>query len=119
MSQVHELIPDFEDMLQLARKIKELMLIKSSLEAKTKIGQAEVYKTAMTNPKYFENNKPPSVSYVKSVYEYTGLDGELIPLREAYAQASAELDYLQTEFDIMKTKIDIYRTESANKRASL
>lgn len=119
MTNAHELIPDFDDMLQLAEKIKELMLIKSSLDTKIKLGQSEVYKLVMTDPKFFENGKPPSVSYVKAVYEYPGLNGELISLREAYSVASAELDFLQTQFDIMKTKIDIYRTESANKRASL
>jgi hypothetical protein len=119
MTQAHDILPDFDDMVEVAEKIKQLKLEKANLDNKIKAGQAETYRVAMTNPKYFSNNKPPSVSYVRAMYEYTGLNGELVSVREAYAKTCAEIDNLQTQFDIMKTKIDIYRTESANKRASL
>ncbi len=112
-------LPDFDDFIQLSEDIKQLMIVKADLDNKIEIGKANTFKRALTDMSLFLDNKPPSISMIKALYEYTGIDGELIPLREAFALANAELKRKQAEFDMMKTKIDIYRTESANKRASL
>lgn len=111
-------LPDFDDMMNVADSIKHLMLNVADLERQIKEGQAKVYQICTTDKKYFENGKAPSMAYIKSLYEYTGLDGELIPLRQALAMAEAELDFLKAQFDMMKMQVDVYRTESANKRAS-
>lgn len=118
MAQGREL-PDFDEMLSLADMIKNIMIRKAQLEYELSKGESITYKTSMTDPNYFVGNKQPSVAYVKSVYEYGGLQNELLPLRKELGEVSAELENLRLRFDVMKMMVDLYRTDSANKRASL
>jgi len=109
-------LPDFDEMINIARQIREKMLIRDHLDAVIKARESEIYKITSTDSRYFSNNKPPSATYIKSAYEFTGLDGELIELREKLSEAIADIEMLRITFDIMKMMVDVYRTESANKR---
>jgi hypothetical protein len=112
-------LPDFEDMLAEAAKIKELMLRRDILQLEIESGEANVYRTATSDTKYFSNGKAPSISHIKSVFEFGGFNNELISLRHEFATVCADLELARMRFKIMEMQVEIYRTESANKRASL
>lgn len=109
-------IPDFEDMVRTAEKIGELIDKKLSLEVKIKDLESKIVLIATTDSKYMQNGKPPSMSFIESTYKYTGLNGELIEDRLAFASTVSELEKEKLLFDIMRMQIDLYRTESANQR---
>jgi len=111
-------LPDFSELEQLSEKISELQFLKLSLDVKIKSGEAEVFKTAFTDPKFLVGGKPPSATYIESTFKHTGLNGELIPLREEYATVSANLERVRILMDVYKTMFDIWRTMSSNERTS-
>lgn len=111
-------IPDFDDMLELASKIRELTARKILLDVKIKFSEAEITKLANTDERYFVNNKPPSMTYIDTTYGYTGFNNELIPFRQELAEVTAELEESKLKFDVYKMQLDMYRTEAANQRAT-
>lgn len=111
-------LPDFEDMLKVAEQIRDQLTVRDTLDIQIKQRESEIYKITSTDSTYFIGGKPPSATFVKETYEFTGLSGELIPLRQAYANAVAQLEFLRLAFDMMKMQVDLYRTESANQRFS-
>jgi len=108
-------LPDFDDMLEIARKIQFLTLSKIRLEVEISRGESEAIEYHIKNTKI--NNKVPSMEYAKLVFKPAGLDDKLIPLREKLAVAKAELEGSKATFDIYKSMIAVWQTESANKRA--
>jgi hypothetical protein len=117
MTKVNETtLPDWGDLVNLAETIAELTREKLLLEVKIKFEETEVVKKANTNEEYFQNGKPPSMSFVESTYKYSGFDGSLKKLREDLANATANLEKSKLKFDILRMQVEIYRTESANKR---
>jgi len=111
-------IPDFEEFLNLAQEIRSLSLKKLLLEKKLKEKESEIFREAMNNEKYFNNGKQPAVSYVESVYKFSGFDGELLPARDELARVTADLDYLKLTYEIYKQMIGVFQTLSANERGS-
>ena len=111
-------LPDFSDLTTLSERISELQFMKLSLDVKIKSGESEVFKTAFSDPKYLVGGKPPSATYIESTFKHTGLNGELVALREEYAAVSADLEKMRILMDVYKTMFDVWRTMSSNERTS-
>lgn len=112
-------LPDFDDIFDLMTKIKNISLRLASLELKLDNDRAVINRTVTTYPIYFINGKPPSQDYIKSTFFVTGLNGELVPIREEISKLEIELDYLKKTMDVIKIQIDIWRTQSANSRKTV
>lgn len=112
-------LPDFEDLQKLIDEIRELALKKSLLEIQINCQEAAAVRKATEDPTFFQQGKPLSATYVKAVYEYGGIDGEIIPKREALAVLMAELEAKRAMFGLQKDIIDIWRSEQANQRINL
>ncbi len=109
-------LPDFDDIYQVSTTIRDLVLKRDTLEIEIKKLESEVYKRTATDTNYFVAGKPPSASFVKATYEFTGLEGEILPLRQEYALTCANLEQSRILLESMKMQVDLYRTESANRR---
>jgi hypothetical protein len=94
------------------------MYKKLSLDANIKAGEANVFKVTSTDVQYQQGGKPPAVSYVDNTYKFTGLTGELIPLRDDLAKVTSELEGKKLQMDIYKQMIEIWRTLCSNQRTS-
>lgn len=112
-------LPDFEDLQKLIDEIRKLSVKKSLVEIEINKLEAETVRKATENPEFFQQGKPLSATYVKSVYEYSGINGEILPLRISLAEISAELEAKRLMFGLQKDIIDIWRSEQANQRISL
>lgn len=112
-------IPDFEDMMNVAEKIRDTSLRKTKLELKIDDLVSKTVVKVTTDPAYFTNGKPPSMSFVNSTYLVTGINGDIMALRERLAELESELEYLKNKLYIYREIIDVWRTMSANKRASV
>ena len=110
------LLPNFDDMFELAEEIQELLIKKLVVEVEIKDHEALIMRESMSNEKYFMNGKPPSVAYVTKAYLFTGFEGELLEKRNRLAEVSAKLDGLRLKFDLNMSLIDVWRTKSANTR---
>jgi predicted translin family RNA/ssDNA-binding protein len=106
--------PDFDDMMGLADRIGELTREKIKLDARIKLTQAEVTKEALINPKYYQNGKPLSVSYVKETYQVTGFENEVIELQRNLAEIIGELETTKLKFDVMRMMFEQWKTEYYN-----
>ena len=116
---INELIkklPDYEDFIRLAEAIESISRERARLEIAIKSKESDIVKRVTTDPVYFQGGKSPSMTYIDTAFKYTGLDGELLPLRESLASKTAEVDKLKMTMDIYKTMLDIWRTLSANER---
>jgi hypothetical protein len=112
-------LPDFEDMAEAIDKITQLALKKSLLEIEIKRLESVTFTTAFSDQKYFQGGKPPSTSFVESAYRYTGLNGEILPLRLELADVCSKLENERLNFDLMKDSIEIWRSEQATARISI
>lgn len=111
--------PDFEDMMEVAERIRNLSLKEMVLKDTLKKKESEIYIEAITTDKHLVNGKPPSAVFVENAWKHTGFDGELLEIRNELATVSADLDHQKNIFGIRKDMLEIWRTESANKRASV
>jgi hypothetical protein len=111
--------PDFEDVMEIVERIRELSLQEAILSNKIKFMESDITAEATENEKYFVNGKPPSMTYINSTYKVTGFDGELKKLRNDLAQIQSELEYRKNLFSVKKDMLEVWRTESANQRASV
>jgi len=112
-------VPDFDDMQNAIDRIMELTDRKLALDIQLRIKEADIVLNALTDAKYFVNNKPPSMTFIDSTYKYTGFDGELVSMREELAHLVAMSEHARNNFYLMKSQIDVWRTHTANERASL
>jgi hypothetical protein len=112
-------IPDFEDMLALAQKIKEASLERTRLELLIEDGVAKTVKILTTNPEYHNNGKPPSMAFINATYVFSGINGELYEYRVKLGTTIAELEFLKNKLVVYRDMIDVWRTFSANQRASV
>lgn len=112
-------IPDFDDMQKAISEIQDLSVSRLSLEIDIKSKEAEIIFKVLGDSKYFVNSKIPSMTFIDSTYKYTGLDGELLPLRKELARLVALLEYAKNSFYLMKSAIDVWRSQTANERATL
>lgn len=107
---VLEALPDFQDYMNLAREIKAISFEKMVMENKIKSKEAETFKIVMTEPKYFIAGKAVSVSYFENAYKFSGLDGELITMREHLADLVSELELKRSQFEIYSRMHDLFKT---------
>jgi hypothetical protein len=110
-------LPDFDELSNLAHKIREASVKKLMIEKDIKRAEAKVVSTVVGNSAWFRDGKPLAMSVIESTYKYTGLEGEIIPLREQYIESCGELDELRLTMDIYKNMFDVWRTLSANERS--
>ena len=111
--------PDFEDMMEIAERIRVLSVKKLQLEAQIDTLKAKAVMEATTNTKYYINSKPPSMAFIKETYLVTGLDNELLTPKSNLVDVSTSLEYNKNLFSLKKDMLEVWRTESANKRASV
>jgi hypothetical protein len=111
-------IPDFDEFMSLTKEIADLLYSKLALEAKIKAKETENYKTVSTDKSYFQGDKPPSSAYIENAYKYSGLNGELVPMRLDLAKVSADLELKRLQLDVWKNMIEVWRSLSASERSS-
>ena len=109
-------LPDFDDMMKVSGEIGDLLLEKLKSETEIKSKEAETILKVMTDEKYFVGGKPPSMSFADSTYKVTGLEGELVPMRESLAEITANLEKKKIQYDVYKNMLDMWRTLAANER---
>lgn len=114
LTEILKSIPDFEDFMKLADEIGELSFEKMRLENQIKTKESETFKKAMTIPN--GDGKFPSASFVTNSYLHTGIDGELIGLRDGLAFLISELDKKKIQLSIYRDMIGLFQTVSANER---
>ena len=109
-------VPDFDDMSNLADKIRELTAKKMLLDIQIKAREAEITQVMCSDQSYFQNGKPPSMALIESTLQYSGINGELLPMRKELALTISALEEAKLRFDIYRMQLDLYRTEAANQR---
>jgi len=112
-------LPDFEEIANTIKKIRELSIERSLVDLGIKAKEAEINIEATRNTEHFVNKKPPSQEYIKNSWRITGFDGELMKPRKHLASLYAELEYNRLRLAMLNTLVDIWRTQSANERISL
>ena len=117
-SDILKTLPDFSDMLNLSEEIKRLSLEKVRVDSELKAAEAEIFRRALTDTSLFVNGKPPSTTYVREAYKFSGINGELIPLRHKLGDITAELDMLKMRLRVYSQMMDVWRTLAANERSS-
>ena len=115
--EVLKAIPDFEEFSKLAEEISALMYKKLTIEANLKSGEANVFMVATTQPEYQQGGKPPAISYIENTYKFSGISGDLAPMRYELAKVTAELDGKRLQYDIYKQMVEIWRTLCSNQRS--
>jgi len=110
--------PDFDDMLEVAEKIRELTFEKLSLESVMKEAESSVVLEVTGNPTYYKDGKIPAMNFIDSTYKVTGLNGEISAIRKQLAETISNLDYQKRKFEILTGMLNAWQTESANLRAA-
>lgn len=116
--QVLEKLPDYSDLMELTDEIAKVSAKKLSLDNKIKAMESEVVLKVTKDQSFFQNGKPPSMSFIDVTYRFTGINNEIIPLRDELADCVCRLDSLKIKMDVYKQLFEIWRTLSANERAS-
>lgn len=112
-------VPDFDDMMKVAKRIGSHTYEKLRLESELKFREKGIVLECQNNPTFFQNGKAPSMSFVEKTYLYTGIKDELMPLRLELISHLVALEEAELEFQIMKMQVSLFQTESANNRTSL
>jgi hypothetical protein len=116
--QILDKLPDYNDLMSLTEEIASTSSKKLYLENKIKAMESEVVLRVTKEPEFFQGGKPPSMSFIESTYKFTGINQEILPLREQLAEVISKLDSLKIKMDVFKQLIEIWRTLSANERSS-
>lgn len=109
-------IPDFQEMMDLADDIGKLITRSEVLTVTIKEKEALTTTEFLTNPIYYENGKPASMSRIEATVKYTGFNNELIPLRMELAEVKGLLEKAQLCFEVFKMELQKWQTKSANER---
>ena len=107
---VLEALPDFNDAQDMIEQIKVVTIAKMRLDADIKAGESANFNEVMTSTKYMVGGKQPAVSYYENAYKYTGIDGNLMILRDKLSTTSAELDALKARYELYRQMQDMYKT---------
>lgn len=118
LTEVMKALPDFDELDKLTSEIAELMYLKLLAERDIKIGEADVFKRCQSDSSLYQNGKPAPVSYIDNAFKFTGISGELIPLRASLADLTSRLEKAKLKMEVYKNMMDIWRTLSANERSS-
>ena len=111
-------LPDYDDFIALTNKIRDLLLYSEVLDNRIKEKEAKLHQRFLTDPDLYYKGKPLSSTAIKSAYEFSGFNDELVELRNEHAKAKADLEQARLEFKTYEMMVDLYRTNSANQRAS-
>ncbi len=109
---VLEALPDFDDYMKLAGEIKNISYERMLTENAIKAKEAEIFRTVMTDPKYFTNGKAVPVSYFDNAYKFSGLNGELLDMRSHLADMVSELELKRSQFEVFGRMHDLYKALS-------
>ena len=107
---VLEALPDFNDAQDMIEQIKVVTIAKMRLDADIKAGESANFNEVMTSAQYMVGGKQPAVSYYENAYKYTGLEGNLIVLRDKLSTTAAELDALKSRYELYRQMQDMYKT---------
>ena len=114
------LIPDFDELEELAEKASEAKARSISLDHQIKALEAEYIVEALNNREYWQEGKKPTITYCDRVVRQIGNTAEeadkLIELRQAQVDAEQTYQYYSSLIELRRDKLALYRTESANKR---
>lgn len=116
LNEIIAIIPDFEEFTALVNEIGNLSFQKLITEKEIKQLESGVVREMFLNPQYFQNGKPASMSYIDGTFKYTGLNNEILPLRDKYAEISSALDKKKLQLSVYNNMLDVFRTLSANER---
>lgn len=116
--QVLEKLPDYSDLMELTEEIAKVSAKKLFLDNKIKAMESEVVLRVTKDQSFYQNGKPPSMSFIDVTYRFTGINNEIIPLRDELASYTCKLDSLKIRMDVYKQLFEIWRTLSANERVS-
>jgi len=111
-------LPDFDDLQKIIDEIRDLEVEVGIAKIRIKDVENAIVRESVTNPKFFMNGKAPSMAYVESTLKFSGIDGELLPAREALVKLEADLEHKKLTLDLMNSIIAVWRTEQANQRRS-
>jgi hypothetical protein len=112
-----EALPDFQDFMNLADRVKELYVSRMKLENQIKAAESHAFWEVMNNPKYFINSKPVPVSYFENCYKHRGLDGEISEIRDRLAEVVSELDRSRQQFEIYERMLEMHKTLAYQEKA--
>lgn len=115
-------LPDFDDMMELAKKIgnekTQIMLAESKLE----LMLAQLTDTVTKSKQYWVGDKPPSNAHISDTYHQLGINDEtrmmLWELRSEIANLTGELKEDEALFKVYQEMINVWRTQSANERGA-
>jgi hypothetical protein len=110
------LLPDFDDMAKMIDNIYEASLKKMLLDLEIHAKEAEIVRISMTDENCFVNGKAPSVAYLEATVKFTGVNGELVEMRKALSETSANLERSKLLYELMVKKIEVWRSQTANER---
>lgn len=116
LKDILEAIPDFDDLTKLVNEIGELSFKKMQLENKIKAMESVTFTKAINE--FSIEGKKPSVAHIQNAYMHTGIDGEILPLREQLADVSAMFEKRKLLMSLYRDMMELYRTFSANERNS-
>lgn len=113
-----ETFPDVSEIFEMQARLRVLLVRKVELEEAIRQLEADIIKKAISDPKYFVNGKPPSMSLIEKLYLVTGLDdgGELSRRRLELGKVVAEIEELKSKIFILHSLFDLWRSLSASER---
>jgi len=107
-------LPDLDELKELIDKINTLSYEAGKLKLEIEMSEALTVLTA--SKLKGDDGKPLSMSFISSTYSKTGINGELVELRNSLFEANVRLEDAKKTYDYVKLLIDIWRTQSANER---
>lgn len=113
-------LPDFNDLLALARQIGEKKTALEVLKASLSVLRADITAKVTTNTGFWDDGKKPSNSHIRDTFHYTGYDADtrdrLYNLMTEIANFEGSLKSDESLFRIYTEMIGVWRTQSANER---
>lgn len=119
-----EILPlDLDYMVSLTDQIAKTEIILSKYKIALDLLKANITRHVTQSDKYWVNGRPPSMSYIQTVYLIVGYDEEtaesLLDLMNNIAEAESTLGDLKAKFTVEKGKLEVWRTHSANRRSAV
>lgn len=115
-----EKLPDFDTMNDTAEANARAKANLEKAKNRLELEIARCIREAMTNSRYWVNNKPPSMSYANAVIAQVGNTPEdaetLERLREQVSNYTETYQATKQLLSNMETQIAMWQTHSANRR---
>lgn len=122
---IDELLPDFDDLEQLAGEAARAQLESEHVYRKIRDGEAACIAQCMGDKTLWPDNKRPAETgiYLTKVVPQLGNNEEqrekLTKLRVQYAEARNRAQECKDLLELGKKRIDVFQTISANRRQTL